>query len=250
MRRKLIAGNWKMNLDLRGACQLAAGLKRELADTTEADLAVFPPFPFLADVADALEGSGIEVGAQDFHPEPKGAFTGEVSAPMLLSVGCARVLVGHSERRDLFGETDESCRAKLKAAISAGLRPILCVGEHLDERRAGREHEIVASQIEGCLAGLTPGEMDAVTVAYEPVWAIGTGETATPQQANAMHAVIRGLLAETFTTEVAAATRILYGGSMKPANAQGLLAEPEIDGGLVGGASLFVEKFVQIVKAC
>lgn len=250
MRRKLIAGNWKMNLDLRGAQQLAAGLKRELAEVTEVDLAVFPPFPFLADVADLLQASNIEVGAQNFHPEPKGAFTGEVSAPMLLSVDCASVLIGHSERRDLFGETDESCRAKLKAAISAGLRPILCVGEHLAERRAGRENEIVGSQIEACLAGFTPAEMDAVTIAYEPVWAIGTGETATPQQANAMHAVIRGLLAERFTTEVAAVTRILYGGSMKPQNAKALLAEPEIDGGLVGGASLFVEKFVKIVAAC
>lgn len=248
MQRPLLAGNWKMHLDLRGAMQLAAGLKRELAEVTEADLAVFPPFPFLADVCDTLGDSNIEVGAQNLHPEPKGAFTGEVSAPMLVSIGCRRVLIGHSERRDLFGETNEGCNAKLRAALGAGLAPILCVGEHIEERRAGRAEAVVQAQLENSLKAFTPGDMESVTIAYEPVWAIGTGETATPEQANQMHATIRRLLADGFGARVADDTRILYGGSMKPQNAKALLAEAEIDGGLVGGASLDVASFAAIVK--
>jgi triosephosphate isomerase len=248
MRRPLIAGNWKMHLDLRGAIQLAAGLKRALADVEDADLAVFPPFPFLVDVCETLQDTNIEVGAQNVHAAAKGAHTGEVSAPMLRSVGCRQVLIGHSERRDQFGETDAACSAKLRAAIAAGLRPILCVGEHLPERKAGQEEEIVRGQIAGSLAGLSAADLDAVTLAYEPVWAIGTGETATPEQANRMHATIRRLLGQQFGSHVASATRILYGGSVKPDNAKALLAEPEIDGALVGGASLEVESFAAIVK--
>jgi triosephosphate isomerase len=248
MRRLLIAGNWKMNLELREAIHLATGLKRELAEEQDADLAVFPPFPFLVDVCEALQDTPIDVGAQNLHAELKGAFTGEVSAPMLLSVGCSRVIIGHSERRDLFGETSESCNTKLQTAIAAGLRPILCVGEHLPERKAGKAEDVVREQIQGSLKGLSGENMEAVTLAYEPVWAIGTGETATPEQANSMHATIRGLLAEQFSADVADTTRILYGGSVKPENAKALMAEPEIDGGLVGGASLKVETFVPIVK--
>jgi triosephosphate isomerase len=249
MRRLLIAGNWKMNLDLRGAIQLASGLKRELADETEADLAVFPPAPFLADVCDTLENSSIDVGGQNLYPEPKGAFTGEMSGPMLVSVGCTMVLVGHSERRDIFGESDDFLNAKLKAALEAGLRPILCCGEHVEQRQAGNHETVVAEQITRCLAGLSADDMAKITIAYEPVWAIGTGLTATPEQANAMHATIRELLGTLLSPAVADATRILYGGSVKPANAKALMAESEIDGGLVGGASLSVDDFVQIVRA-
>ena len=249
MRRVLIAGNWKMNLDLRGAIQLAVGLKRELADVAEVDVAVFPPFPFLADVCDALENSSIPVGAQNVHSEAEGAFTGEVAASMLVSVGCQMVIVGHSERRDQFAEANAFLNAKLRAALGAGLRPILCVGEHLAEREAGKAEAVVGEQVAQGLDGFSAEDMERITVAYEPVWAIGTGVTATPEQANDMHGTIRSLVGEMFGPQVAEATRILYGGSMKPANAKALLAEVEIDGGLVGGASLKVDDFVQIVRA-
>ena len=249
MRRLLMAGNWKMNLDLRGAIQLATGLKRELAEVTEVDMAVFPPYPFLADVCDALENSNIAVGAQNIHPAPKGAYTGEVAAPMLVSVGCQMVIVGHSERRDQFKEPNEFLNAKLVAALAAGLRPILCVGEHLEEREAGKAEALVGEQVKQGLAGFTAEGMERITIAYEPVWAIGTGVTATPEQANDIHGTIRSLLGDLFGPQVAAATRILYGGSVKPDNAKALMAETEIDGGLVGGASLKVDDFVQIVKA-
>ena len=249
MRRLLIAGNWKMNLDLKGAIQLASGLKRELADVVASDLAVFPPAPFLADVCDVLDGTNIAVGGQNLHPEAKGAFTGETSAPMLLSVGCSMALVGHSERRDLFAEDNAFLNAKLKAALSAGLRPILCCGEHLEERDAGKAEAVVTEQVTESLAGLTAGDMASIIIAYEPVWAIGTGRTATPEQANDMHRVIRDLLGKRFGPAVAEATRILYGGSVKPDNAKALMAETDIDGGLVGGASLTVDDFVAIVRA-
>ena len=249
MRRLLMAGNWKMNLDLKGAIQLAAGLKRELAEPGDVDLAVFPPAAFLADVCDTLEGSTIAVGAQNVHPEPKGAFTGEMSAPMLVSVGCSMAIVGHSERRDLFGETDEFLNAKLRAALGAGLGPILCCGEHLEQREAGQAEAVVGGQLAGGLAGMTADDMARITIAYEPVWAIGTGRTATPQQANDMHRAIRALLADRFGASVGESTRILYGGSVKPGNANALMSEPDIDGGLVGGASLTVEDFVAIVRA-
>jgi len=249
MRRLLLAGNWKMHLDLRGAIQLAAGLKRELAEVADRDLAVFPPSPFLADVCDTLQNSNIEVGAQNVHSEAQGAFTGEVSVGMLTSVGCQWVIIGHSERRDLFGERDDLLNAKLRAALAGGLRPILCVGEHLEEREAGNAQAVVRRQVEACLAGLGADDMAQVTVAYEPVWAIGTGRTATPVQANEMHAMIRKLLGELFGAQTAAAARILYGGSVKPSNSKTLMAEADIDGALVGGASLKVEDFVQIVKS-
>jgi len=249
MRRRLMAGNWKMHLDLRGAIQLAAGLKRELAEATQADLAVFPPFLFLADVADTLQDSNIDVGAQNMHPEAQGAFTGEVSAPMLVSVGCRWVIIGHSERRDQFGEKDVFLNAKVRAALKSGLKPVLCVGEHLADRQAGKAEELVRAQVETCLQGFSAEDMEQITVAYEPVWAIGTGVTATPEQANEMHARIRALLKGLFSAEIAGTTRILYGGSVKPSNSKALMAEPEIDGFLVGGASLKVEDFVAIVKS-
>jgi len=249
MRRPSMAGNWKMHLDLRGAIQLAAGLKRELAEATQADLAVFPPFPFLADVCDTLQESNIEVGAQNMHPEAQGAFTGEVSAQMLVSVGCRWVIIGHSERRDQFGEKDAFLNAKVRAALKAGLKPILCVGEHLADRQAGKAEEIVRAQVETCFQGFTAEDMEKITIAYEPVWAIGTGVTATPEQANEMHARIRALLKGLFSAAIASTTRILYGGSVKPSNSKALMAESEIDGFLVGGASLKVEDFVRVVKS-
>jgi triosephosphate isomerase len=248
MRRPLMAGNWKMNLDLRGAIQLAAGLKRELSDVADRDVAVFPPLPFLADVCDTLENSAIEVGAQNVHAEPSGAFTGEVSVPMLVSVGCRAVIVGHSERRDQFGEDNALLNRKLRAALGGGLQPILCVGEHLEEREAGQATNVVGGQVKACLDGLGTEAMEQITIAYEPVWAIGTGKTATPEQANEMHGTIRSLVAELYGPAVAGATRILYGGSVKPANVKALMAEPELDGALVGGASLKLDDFVQIVK--
>jgi triosephosphate isomerase len=243
-----MAGNWKMNLDLTGAQQLAAGLKREVGETDDKDVVVFPPFPFLADVCDVLQNCVIEVGSQNIHPDPKGAFTGEVAAGMVKSVGCAWTLVGHSERRDLFAETDAFLNAKLRAALTAGLRPILCCGEHLEEREAGKVEEIVSGQVCSGLAGFSVEEMERITIAYEPVWAIGTGKTATPEQANEVHALIRQVLASMFNDDIAAATRVLYGGSVKPSNAADLMAQDDIDGGLVGGASLKVEDFVQLVR--
>jgi len=249
MRRLLLAGNWKMHLDLRGAMQLAAGLKRELADVVDRDVAIFPPYPFLADVCDTVQDSNIEVGAQNLHPEPQGAFTGEVAPAMLTSVGCQWVIVGHSERRDLFGEKDPFLNKKVRAALAAGLKPILCVGEHLEERDAGRAESVVRGQVVACLEGFAAADIERVTLAYEPVWAIGTGRTATPEQANDMHGVVRALVGELFGSGVAAGVRILYGGSVKPSNSKALLAEAEIDGALVGGASLKVEDFVQIVKS-
>jgi len=249
MRRPLMAGNWKMHLDLRGAIQLASGLKREFGEAADRDVVLFPPFPFLADVCDVVQGTTIEVGAQNVHPEAQGAFTGEVSAPMLVSVGCSWVIVGHSERRDLFGESDDFLCRKLRAALAAGLKPILCVGEHIEDREAGRAREVVRGQVEACLAGFGAEDAERVTLAYEPVWAIGTGKTATPELANEMHAMIRGLLAEMFGAPVADSARILYGGSVKPGNAKALMAEEDIDGALVGGASLKVEDFVRIVRA-
>ncbi|NQT89084.1 triose-phosphate isomerase, partial [bacterium] len=242
------AGNWKMNLDLAGAQQLAAGLKREVGEVDDKEVVVFPSFPFLADVCDVLQSCIIEVGAQNIHPEAKGAYTGEVAGGMIKSVGCTWTLVGHSERRDQFAETDAFLNAKLRAALTVGLKPILCCGEHLDEREAGKVEAIVSGQIRGSLAGFSIDEMERITVAYEPVWAIGTGRTATPEQANEVHALIRGVLADMFSDDIAASTRILYGGSVKPSNAAELMAQPDIDGGLVGGASLTVDDFAQLAR--
>jgi len=249
MRTPFIAGNWKMNLSLDEAVALAAALKGPLDGTEGVDLAVFPPFVFIPAVARVLEGSRVTVGAQNLHPEPSGAFTGEVAASMLRDVGCARVLVGHSERRHLFGETDAEVNAKLHAALRAGLEPICCVGELLEERDAGRTGEVVQRQVNSALEGLDAPGMRRVTIAYEPVWAIGTGRTATRDQAQEVHQMIRRLLAEQFGEETAAAVRIQYGGSVKPENAADLLAAPDIDGALVGGASLKAEAFTAIVRA-
>jgi len=247
-RRKFVCGNWKMHRTAAEARALVAEL-RGLADglAEKVDVAVAPPFTALAAAAEALRGSRIALAAQDVHWEAQGAFTGEVSAPMLKEIGCAHVIVGHSERRQLFGETDESVNRKAKAVLAAGLAPIVCVGETLAEREAGRTLEVVSRQVRGGLAGLPADGVGWLTVAYEPVWAIGTGKTATTAQAQEVHAAIRALLRE-LAGGVADQVRIQYGGSVKPDNAAELLAQPDVDGALVGGASLKAGDFSQILK--
>ena len=247
-RRKFVCGHWKMHKT--GA--EARSLVREVRAGAEAlaatvDVAVAPPFTALFAAAAELQGSRIGLAAQNVHFEPQGAYTGEVSAPMLAEAGCRFVLVGHSERRQLFGETDESAGRKVKASLAAGLSPILCVGETLPEREAGRTLEVVSRQVRAGLAGLSPAEVGKTTLAYEPVWAIGTGRTATAAQAQEVHAAVRAILRE-LAGAGADGIRIQYGGSVKPENAAELMAQPDVDGALVGGASLKAADFVQIVK--
>jgi triosephosphate isomerase len=213
------------------------------------EVCLCPAFPAIFAVAEVLQGSGIAWGAQNCSASPEGALTGEVSAPMLVDLGCRFVILGHSERRQLFGETDRTVREKLRAALGAGLVPIVCVGETLAEREAGRTEEVVDAQLGGALDGLPGPEVGRLVLAYEPVWAIGTGRTASPQQAEAVHRRIRVGLSERFGESVAVATRILYGGSVKPDNAGELFREPNIDGGLIGGASLVAAGFLEIVEA-
>jgi len=248
MRRLFVAGNWKMNKDLAGAVELATALKAEVGDRTDIDIGVFPPYVYLPAAVEALKGSRVIVGAQNLHPEPKGAFTAEISGPMILDVGATHVIIGHSERRHYFGETDEGVNIKLRAALACGLRPIVCIGETLEQREAGTTEQVVGAQLEGALLDLTVEQAGELVLAYEPVWAIGTGVTATPQQAQDVHAFIRSRLAERFTPDVAASVRIQYGGSVKPANAADLLGQDDIDGALVGGASLDAESFLGIIN--
>lgn len=248
-RRPFIAGNWKMNKTPAEARALAAALRTALGNCDKADVALCPPFVCLPAVADALRGSRVALGAQNVYWKDAGAFTGEISPAMLLACGCQYVIIGHSERRQFFGETDQTVNQRLKAALKAGLKAIACVGEMLAEREGGATQAVVARQVTGGLAGLSAPEMAAVTIAYEPVWAIGTGRTATPAQAQEVHAFIRELLRKQFGAGVADAARIQYGGSVNAANAASLLAQPDVDGALVGGASLKAEEFVQIVKA-
>jgi triosephosphate isomerase len=249
MRRKIVAGNWKMNLTTGPAAALVAGIRRELGNGPwSADVALCPPFTALPAVAAAAAGSALALGAQDMHWEASGAFTGEVSAAMLADLGATHVILGHSERRTLFGETDDAVNRKARAALAAGLTPIVCVGETLSEREANRTASVVTAQVQGSLAGLGDG-LGRVVIAYEPVWAIGTGRTATAAQAQEVHALIRGLLARLSNAATAAAVRIQYGGSMKPDNARELMSQPDIDGGLIGGAALKADSFAAIVKA-
>lgn len=248
-RRLFIAGNWKLNKGPADAAALAEGLAARLSGDPGADLAVFPPYLSIGAALGRLQGTGIEVGAQDLFDQDQGAFTGAVSGPMIREAGCSRVLVGHSERRSLFGDTDAIVRAKLHAALGAGLLPILCVGETLDQRDAGSAIAVVTGQLAAALEGLEPDQLPGVTVAYEPVWAIGTGRTASPAQAQEMHAAIRAWLADRYPAFVAADLRIQYGGSVKPKNAAELLSQPDIDGALVGGASLDADSFARIVEA-
>ena len=249
MRKPFIAGNWKMNNDAKYSAELAAGLAQALKDVTTVDVGVCPTFVYLQTVTNALGGSSIKVGAQDVYFESNGAFTGEISTDMLKDVGCTYALIGHSERRHVLGETDEIVNKKLLATLKSGLLPILSVGELLEEREAKKTTEVVTTQIKAGLASVSAKEMANVTVAYEPVWAIGTGKTATADQAQEVHAMIRKLLAEMYDADTAENVRIQYGGSAKPANTAELMANPDVDGLLVGGASLKVEDFAAMINA-
>lgn len=248
-RKPFIAGNWKMNLNGTGAVDLAKALVDHIGHVDAADLAVCPPFVYLPDVARALDGSRIALGAQDVFYEDNGAYTGEVSAEMLRDVGCRYAIVGHSERRHVIGETDETINRKVLKALADGLEVIFCVGELLEERKAQRTMDVVRRQVNIGLEGVSRRDTERLTIAYEPVWAIGTGETATPDQAQEVQAMIRGLIGEQYDEEQAQQLRIQYGGSVKPKNAGELLAQPDIDGALVGGASLKADDFCAIVEA-
>ncbi len=244
--RKLIAGNWKMHTTLAEARELARGIVQGLGADPQAEVAVAPPYTALAAVAEVVAGTPVNLAAQDVFWEEKGAFTGAISPVMLVDVGCSQVIIGHSERRQHFGETDATVNRKVKAALKAGLGPIVCVGETLAEREAGHTLQVVERQVKEGLAGLPADAAGHLVIAYEPVWAIGTGRTATPAQAQEVHAFIRTLLPELAGTP---RVRILYGGSVTPDNAAALLAEPDIDGALVGGASLKAASFLAIIAA-
>jgi len=247
--KPLVAGNWKMHKTRAEAAALARELVRRLPTPLEsAEVALFPPLTCLADVVEAVASSDITVGAQNFYPEDKGAYTGEIGAPMLLDIGATQVLVGHSERRHVMGEDDAFVNRKVLAALKHDIQPILCVGEQLQEREAGATDEVVTRQVRAGLAGVGPERAVDMVLAYEPVWAIGTGLSATPEQAGEVHVRIRELLVELWG-DAGRQVRILYGGSVKPATAAGLMGTPEINGVLVGGASLEADSFAGIVRA-
>jgi triosephosphate isomerase len=248
MRKPIVAGNWKMNKTVADALSLVEGLKRDLAECKKVDVVLCPPFTALKAVADAVSGTHIDVGAQNMHWEKSGAYTGEVSAEMLRELYCHYVILGHSERRQYFHETDEIVNKKTKAALAANLHPIVCVGELLEQREAGKTEEVIEKQVRGSLAGLSTKDLLETIIAYEPVWAIGTGKTATPQQAQDVHAFIRNVLKSMSDEHVAQSVRIQYGGSVKASNAKELFHMPDIDGGLIGGASLEPRSFIEIVQ--
>ena len=249
MRRPIIAGNWKMYKTIPEALEFVRDFKPQVVASTHCEIVIAPVFTAIKSVSDRLEGSNVEVAAQDAAAEPgPGAFTGEVSAAMIKDSGARWVIIGHSERRQFYGETDESVNAKIRAAIGAGLLPIVCVGEKLEERDAGRAEQVVEAQLAGGMRNLTASDASRIIVAYEPVWAIGTGRTATPETAQTMHAFIRTRFGAMFGAGVADNTRILYGGSVKPDNVAALMDQADIDGGLVGGASLEADSFARIVN--
>ena len=249
MRKPVIAGNWKMYKLLAEAVNTALALKPLVANANHCEVVIAPVFPHLKTLADKLEGSNVRVSAQNCAAESKhGAHTGEVAADMLKDVGCSHVIIGHSERRQFYGETDASVNKKTIAAIQAGLTAIVCVGETLAEREAGNAQSVVKTQLQGGLGGLTVADTERIIIAYEPVWAIGTGKTATPEQAQEMHGVIRQGISEVHGKAVANAMRILYGGSVKPENIRELMSQEDVDGALVGGASLEAESFAKIVN--
>ncbi len=248
-RRPLFAANWKMNKTIGQAEAFAERLKSSLSPQTEYDLILFPSFFCVPAVARQLEGTGIAVGAQDLFWEEKGAYTGEISGEMIRDAGASYALVGHSERRHVIGESDEVVAKKLKAVYSSALRPILCLGETIEEREVGAAETTVERQLESAISGLSSGEMGSLVIAYEPVWAIGTGKTATPEDAEQMHAFIRSYVRDAFGGEVADHLIIQYGGSVKPENAKRLMEQEDIDGALIGGASLEVESFLAIASA-
>ena len=247
-RKLIIAGNWKMNKTVAESLDLANGLVRELKEVKELDIAICPPFTALSEVSKAVIDSNIRLGAQNMSQNGYGAHTGEIGAGMLKEFSTKYVILGHSERREYQRESDKLIAAKAKAAHEAGLKPIVCVGEQLEERESGNTENIVGTQVRGSLAGLTTEEMLGTVIAYEPVWAIGTGKTATAEQAQEVHAFIRNLLADLFDADTAKAVRIQYGGSVKPDNARELMSQPDVDGALVGGASLDVRVFSELIK--
>ncbi|MBL7085002.1 MAG: triose-phosphate isomerase [Candidatus Omnitrophica bacterium] len=248
MRRPIIAGNWKMNKTVKEAEELVNGLKGELKGIGDVEIAVCPPFTSLQEVGRIVKGSNIQLGAQDVHWQDYGAYTGEISCSMLKGLGCKYVIIGHSERRAYFGETNETVNKKVKAVLKYDLTPIVCVGERLEQRERNETFAVVKDHVQGGLKGLNLEEIKGIVIAYEPVWAIGTGITATPEQAQEVHGFIRNLLKELYNQEIASLMRIQYGGSVKPDNITDLMAKGDIDGALVGGASLKLDSFVKIVK--
>jgi triosephosphate isomerase (TIM) len=249
MRKKIVAGNWKMNKTVEEAVALVEGLKLELADMVDVEAVVCPPFTALKTVSDLISETQIKLGCQNMSDQDDGAFTGEVSHTMLKELFVKYVILGHSERREYYGETDAVVNSKVKKALEKNLRPIVCVGEKLEDREAGHTEKVVEEQVRGSLAGVTAEQFENVVVAYEPVWAIGTGKTASAEQAQEVHAFIRGIIADMVGQEAADGLRIQYGGSMKPANAVELMGQPDIDGGLIGGAALDAASFAAIGKA-
>lgn len=249
--RPLIAGNWKMNMDLGGSINLVKAIASNIQDIDDVDVLVAPPFTSISAVREAIQGTGILLGGQNMHWEMEGAYTGEISGKMLLDAGCTHVILGHSERRLHFNETNQTIDLKLQSALNLGLIPIVCIGETLEERQAGRTFQVLEEQLEGCLLNVKTQENTSSSpfiLAYEPVWAIGTGETATPDQAQEVHHFVRNWIDKGFGTQWATQLRILYGGSVKPENVAALMARPDIDGALVGGASLKAESFVELVR--
>ncbi len=250
MRKKIVAGNWKMNLNLQEGKALASELKEALAaDAPNCDVVICTPFIHLASVAEILDGSVIGLGAENCADKVSGAYTGEVSAEMVKSTGAQYVILGHSERRAYYGETEAILKEKTKLALANGLKVLFCIGEVLEERESGRQNEVVKAQLEGSLFDFTAEELKNIILAYEPVWAIGTGKTATAEQAEDMHAFIRGVMAEKWGAEAADELSILYGGSCKPSNAKEIFAKPNVDGGLIGGAALKCADFKGIIDA-
>ncbi len=250
MRKKIVAGNWKMFNNLNQSITLISEIKQEMANANvNCKVIVCPPFTSLETASTLTKDSSISVGAQNMYFEENGAYTGEISADMLLSVGCEYVILGHSERRTIFKESDELINKKIKKALSKGLKPIFCIGETLQEREEDRTKKVIEVQVKQGLVGVTAEDFKNIILAYEPVWAIGTGKTASPAQAQEVHKFIRSLLAELYGKEVADATVIQYGGSVKPENAKELMAQPDIDGALVGGACLKAASFIEIIKA-
>lgn len=250
MRKKVIAGNWKMYMDIAGAVNLISGIKAGLnKDTLKCDVVICPPAVNLETANELVKNSPVGLGAQNMYFEDQGAFTGEISAPMLKAVGCGYVILGHSERRTIFGEKDELINKKVVKALSSGLTPIFCIGETLEERENGTTFNVVKTQITEGLKGVSGDEISKVIIAYEPVWAIGTGKTASPEQAQEVHKYIRTLLSEMYGSEKADSVTIQYGGSVKPDNAAELLGQPDIDGALVGGACLKADSFLAIINA-
>ena len=248
MRKNIIAGNWKMNMSVSEAEDLVKDLKFNLKEADDTEVVLCPPFTMLLGVNEIIKDSPIKLGAQDVFWEAEGAYTGEISPPMLKDVGCEFVIIGHSERRKYFNESDAVVNKKIKTALSFGLTPIVCVGETLEEKEKGIAEETVVGQITNGMAGISTEEMSRIIIAYEPIWAIGTGRTATPQVADGMHLIIRNQLSELYSSDFGANVSILYGGSVKPDNIDDLMKQENIDGALVGGASLNSKSFTRIVK--